>query len=161
MNEFTQGISGTLGIFSALLYSLFCWFGGRDKNYLGIRSRTWGRYIAPLTLCTLTLGLSLLSHRFSPWMLAIYLTYFISHHMGYGGDNLWIKIKRRTIWSLMRTAASLPIVLVTGSWTMFIAQITVGLLITLILGVLNPLEAPVEEGTINFSNVFLVPLMVL
>ena len=161
MGELISGFYGFIAIFISLIYSLFVMLGGREENFLKIKNRIWGRYIAPFTLCTLILVLSLLSSKFSIWFLFCYLTYFISHKIGYGTEDLWKKIIKRMLWSLMRTASALPIVLVTGQWILFLLQATVGLLITLCLGVMNPLKAPQEEGLINFSSVMFVPFMVL
>lgn len=161
MNEFSQGVIGSLGILGSLIYSVLCWFGGRDKDYLGIKARAWGRYIAPAIFVSYTIGLSLLSHRFSFWFLTAYPAYFLAHHLGYGGDVLWVKVTRRSLWSVVRTAASLTFVIIAGAWTLFFLQLSVGLIVTLVLGTMNPLKAPVEEGLNNFFGVVFVPPMVI
>lgn len=161
VSELSQGMLGSLAILISLIYSMFQWFAGRDKNYLGIRARIWGRIISPIFFCSSVIGLSLLAHHFSWWYLTSFPAYFIAHTIGYGGDSLWRKILRRSIWSLTRTLASLSFAIFAGSFWLVGLQIITGLLVAVVLGVTNVLKAPQEEGLIKFANVFFVPFMVL
>lgn len=161
MNEFIQGMLGTLALVPSLVFGICSWFGGRDKNYLGIRARIWKRIIAPLFFILLLVGFSLLVGRFSWWFLLSIPYYIISSSLGYGGDDLKTKIIRRTIWSIVRSSCSLPVAIITGAWVLLIIQYFVGIIITLLLGILNSLKAPQEEFVINFNSVMYVPYMLL
>lgn len=161
MTELVLGLKGTAGLLIACLYSLFCWFGGRDIAYLNIPQRIWGRVIAPLSFVSALIGLSWVSQSFRPQYLIAYLLYFASHTLGYGGRDWITKITRRSLWSFGRTFAAVPFVTSADDITLLTLQIILGLVATLALGLFNPIKAPQEEGLINFSNVFIIPFMVL
>lgn len=159
--EVSLGLLGSLGILIALVYSVLQWFGGRSVHVLGIRNRTWARWIAPLFFALSVCGLAVVAGNFSWWMMFSLLAYKLSTHIGYGAATTLGKITRRSLWSIQRTACSLTFAVLTGSWTIYISQVIVGLAVAVIWGVRNPVVAPQEEGVINFSNVFLTPFMVL
>ena len=161
MSELVLGLKGTAGLLIACLYSLFCWFGGRDVAYLNIPQRIWGRVIAPLVFVSLIMGLSWVSQSFRPQYFIAFLLYFASHKVGYGGTHWIEKLSRRSLWSIGRSLAAVPFVQSAEDITLLALQIILGLVATLVLGLFNPVKAPQEEGLINFSNVFLVPFMVL
>ena len=155
MSEFTQGWLGTLAFLPSLVFSIITWIGGRPNG------RIWKRLIAPVSFCLLTIGLSLISHKFSWWNFILIPSYLISCTIGYGGSSLWTKLLRRSLWSLVRTASCLILAIVAGAWTLFILQLVISLIATLVIGILNPLKASQEEGLINFLSVVLVPYMVI
>ena len=161
MNEAILGFQGTLALLISVIYSMLCWAGGRDKDYFGIEARIWGRFIAPLILCSLIIALSLWTKKFNGWFLLSFPAYLISHTLGYGGKSLWVKIMRRSFWSLVRTTASITFAIFVGAWTLFGLQVVIGLIAANVLGTRNPLKAPNEEGLINFLNVVFVPYMVI
>lgn len=155
MNEYQQGLMGSLALLPSMIFSVLSWIGGRPNG------RIYKRVLAPLAFCLAMFLLAFFNHHFNWVFLTAIPAYMISASLGYGGETLWKKIIRRSIWSLVRTLCSIIFVLFTGKWTLFLVQCGVGLLTTLIFGIINPLEAPEEEGLINFSSVFIVPFMVL
>lgn len=161
MNELNQIILATLALVPSLVFAFFSAIGGRDFNLLGVRARIWKRIIAPFSLVSLIIGLALIDHKFNWWLCSLYATYFISCMFGYGADSIFKKVWRRSIWSIIRTLACLPLCILTGSYTLFIIQALLSLLITLGLGVWNPFTAPTEELLINFLSVLFIPFMVL
>lgn len=162
MSEFNQGMLGTLGLFICLIFSLLSWFGGRDKNYLGIRARIWKRWIAPIFFSVSVVCLSLVTGTFKWWFTLSIPAYAISTYIGYGGSTLWIKILRRTLWTIFRVMCALTLFNPSPRWiSLFLVQLGVALLTTLIIGIKNPVAAAQEEGIINFSSVMFVPFMVV
>ena len=155
MSEYIQGWLGTMAFVPSVFFSLISWVGGRPGG------RIWKRLIAPISFSLLTILLSILSHKFSWWYLLLFPSYLISCTLGYGGSSLWTKLLRRSLWSLVRTTASLIIAIVVGTWTLFVLQLITGLIVTLVMGILNPIKASQEEGLINFSSVLFVPYMVI
>lgn len=161
MIEFFQGCLGTAGLMIAVIYSMLQWFGGRDEDYLGIRARVWGRWIAPLFFSLGVIILSLIAGNFTLWGLLALISYRVAVSIGYGGNSLISKIWRRSAWALTRVAAALPFAIPAGAWELLGLQFFFALLAANVLGVYNPLKSPQEEGLINFSACFLVPFMVL
>lgn len=161
MMEIKQGILVFFCLLSSLIYGLFVMFGGRDVRFLYIPQRVWGRVIAPLTFVTLVIGLSWVSQSFRPQYLIAYLLYPLTHILGYGGSDWKTKIFRRTLWSLSRTSVAGVFVTSVEDFTLLILQVCIGLLATLVLGLLNPLKAPQEEYLISFFNLFIVSFMVV
>lgn len=173
MNEITQGLFAILGFVIAAVYAMFCYWGGRSPEELlaspvlralrleAVKNRVWGRIVAPVFFSVALIGISALFGSFSWWFLLAVPAYFGAHRMGHGGNSLWVKILRRASSSLVRTACCLVFVIVTGNWSIYVAQVIVGLIITLIFGIRNPVKAPIEEATINFGNSFLAPISLL
>lgn len=155
MNEYSQGILGTLALIPSVLFSLISWIGGRSSG------RIYKRLLAPILFCSLVIGLALLTGKFSVWMFLSFPAYLVSCSVGYGGVTFSEKVLRRSVWSVIRSMAALTFCISTGSWFIFIFQAAVGLMFAIAFGTRNPLKAPQEEGLINFSSVFLVPQMVL
>lgn len=162
MSEFNQILLAIAALIPSLFFAFFTAIGGRDFNWLGLRARIWKRVIAPTAFVTLVLVLALIEHRFNWWLCTLYVTYFISGMIGYGSsDSVFSKEIRRTIWSIIRTLACLPLAWLTGSYILIILQAICGIVCTLGLGVWNPLKAPAEEFLINFISVLFVSFMLV
>jgi len=164
--EHNQLIFGVLGLGVALVYSYIQALGGRAQEELPgvlgkIKNRVWGRWIAPLFFSSSVCLLAVAQGTFHPIFLLSIVAYKLSTHIGYGAESTAGKIVRRTLWSLIRTACSLSFAIVTGAWTIYVSQVIVGLVMAVIWGVRNPTKSPREEQMITFSNIFLVPTMVM
>ena len=162
MNELKEGFLSSLSIIPSFLFAITSMIGGRDGKFLGITGRLWKRVFAPFAFVSCVLALALIRNSFSWWLCSLYATYFVSCMVGYGAESLFSKEIRRTVWSLIRTASCLPIVLILGTsevWNLLILQGIVGWIATVALGVYNPLKAPAEEFLINFISVMFVPFM--
>lgn len=155
MNEHVRGLMGTLALIPSLAGSTLWWLGGRPGG------RIYRRLLFPLVFTGLVMTLSLFTGKWSPWFLTSIPTYIIASHVGYGGDQLWIKITRRTLWSMTMTLASLPFAWSTGMWILLFAQAIVTLSISLIVGTTSALDAPLEEGMISFASILFVPFMII
>lgn len=164
MTEFHHGILASFAILIGCIFSTLAWFGGREEHYLGVPARIWGRWIAPITLCSFTIALAHFSDSYVHWMwlsIPVYIASFYGPGHGYDGPSLFHKIMRRAIHSLLRTSCSAVFCIWTGRWSIFITQVVCGLLIEVLMGTDNPIKPPQEECLINFGNTAFVPFMVL
>jgi hypothetical protein len=163
VSEFAQGMMGTAGLLLTAIYATLSWFGGRSKNYLGVRARIWGRIIAPLFFCLGAVGLAIWSGAYSHFMLLSIPAYLGASTMGWGdeGRGGWFQLYRITLWSLVRTSCSLTFAIPTGMYGIFVLQVISGLMIAAYMQVENPVVAPQEETAKNYFNVALVPFMII
>ena len=164
MSETIQVYVGICAFIPSLVYALCYSLGGRDNAPI-FHGHYWRRIIAPMLFSVLTCLLSLLSNNFKPGYLLAIPSYAVVHWLGgYGGDNLWVKILRRSWTGFLSGLAVLPIALVAHSypvWELFWMQWALAMLAHLLLGIPNPLKAPYEESLIAFLTVCIVPFMVL
>ena len=80
--------------------------------------------------------------------------------LGYGGDDIKIKLKRRLIYSIALGLIGIWIVLFSGKWIVLGVQLLFSVLASLIFGLLNPTKAVEEEAIICTVSIFLVPFMI-
>lgn len=159
MTEIIQGTMAAIAIMPSLVFAFLSMAGGRSVDFLNVGARLWKRVIAPAVFVSLVLAIALTQHKFSWWMVTLYASYFISGMIGYGADSVFTKLWRRSLWTIIRSCAALPLCIMTGSYTLWILQLALGAATTLTLGVRNPLSAPAEEFLINAISVILVPYM--
>jgi len=160
MTELEQGVLGTIALLISVVFSTLAWFGGRSEAYFSLRARLWKRLIAPLFFTASVILLSLYVGSFTYFYLLSIPLFFISSIFGYGGNDIWTKMKRRFLWYLLRIIG-LSAFAIDVEAALFISQIVTGFIVTIAIGLKNPVKAPLEEGIINFSTVFLVPFYVL
>ena len=117
----------------ALLYA----WGGMEMKWLR-------RYLAPVWL---TLSMFYFSRNWKVFLQAPLM--FGSLSLGYGADTTWIKIIKRGIYALANGTTSLVHIWTAESvkkfWILFCLNMGIGLAISIVLGVLNPLPARAEE----------------
>ena len=155
MNEYTQGLIGTLGLVIPVIFSLLYWLGGR---YNGRLIRRW---VAPIFFTISVIAYSLLVGGFHWLYLLSIPAYKGITHIGYGGDTTAKKFFRRLLWSVLYSACAFTFVMWSGAWILFIVQTVISILTSILFGILNPFKsAPKEEGIICFSSSFLIPYMV-
>ena len=136
-----------IALVAGVLYSL----GGRDGVSKGVR-----RFGVSALLISCVVLFSLLNHSFSPWFLCSLPLYVAALSLGYGADKTYRKIIKRGIFGLAVACAGLPIVIVTGVWSLWILQVILAISSCIILGVLNALTASQEELCIGFLSVVMV-----
>lgn len=84
-----------------------------------------------------------------------------SLHLGYGGtDNVWIKVRKRAIYGVCLAVSALPLVFISGSWILFAVHCVLCVSSSVILGVLNPIEARSEETLIATLSTVLVLFLI-
>jgi membrane-associated protease RseP (regulator of RpoE activity) len=90
-------------------------------------------------------------------MLAVYPCLVLAFSLGYGGtDDLGTKIFKRAVYAFGVLMAGVVMCLILGSWFIFIPHFFMGM-VSIYLGVKNPLPAAVEEIFVCLSlTAFLV-----
>lgn len=151
MNEYLEGLQGTVGLLIPLAASAIWWVGGRPNG------RVYRRWVFPLFFSLALICLSVWMNTFRWWFLLSIPAYKAISHVGYGADTFAGKLARRGLWSLLMTACALTFCLWTHAWTVFMVQAFVGFGVAVTFGSLNPVKAAQEEGVICFGSTFLVP----
>lgn len=146
----TETTLGTLAVIALgiCVVDCFAWMlGGRDGKW---KRRYIGAFIQ-------TLGLNILSLIGGTWAWQYILAFgpeIGSRSMGYGGDTLAKKIMRRTVFALGSLAVGGILAWGAGfngkAITLLICQV-VASIVSVILGVKNPLPAAVEEVFVCMS----------
>lgn len=126
----------------------------------GISGKWKRRIIVPILLTIGIGGFSLWQETFSYWYILCALLFWGAYSIGYGADKTWLKVVKRSYCGLAYACASLPIVIVRQTWELFALHIVLCLIISIWLGVRNPLHARNEESLIGFVSV-LMPLFML
>lgn len=150
MSEYTIGFQAMGGLCGVVLGCLCYMLGGRSGKWLR-------RYVGSFIL-TLTVNiLCVLRGVWSPWMLAVYPCLVLAFSLGYGGtDDLGTKIFKRAVYAFGVLMAGVVMCLILGSWFIFIPHFFMGM-VSIYLGVKNPLPAAVEEIFVCLSlTAFLV-----
>jgi hypothetical protein len=84
-----------------------------------------------------------------------------SLHLGYGGtDNVWIKVRKRSIYGLALGISALPLVLISGLWVLFAFHCVLCIASSVLLGVFNPVHARSEESLIAVLSTVLVLFLI-
>ena len=134
-------------VLSSFLYS----WGGRAGKWKR-------RFIASFVLAATVNVACVLRGIWSPWMIAVWPLLSLAYSLGYGAEDTWYKIVRRSIYaSAVLMSGLLMAVLIGGNaWWVFIPHVVCGGL-TVYLGIKNPLPAAVEEFMISMSlGLFLI-----
>ncbi len=117
---------------------------------LGGRAGKWKRrYVGSFVLAGTVNVVSVVMQIWNPWLLLVFPALIGGFSMGYGGDNLGMKILRRTLYAAGVCAAGLVFCLTMGgnAWWVLIPHVGVGAW-SIYLGVKNPIYAAAEEGFI-------------
>jgi len=137
MNEYFIGYLAFGNLISLSLASLFYMLGGRSGKWRR-------RFIASLILASSVCITSFLMGKFHPTQLLTYPLLIGGFSLGYGADELGLKILRRLLYALGVCASGLIFCLSAGGWWVFIPHIGIGLW-SIYLGIKNPLYAAAEE----------------
>jgi len=137
--------------FGLVLSSFFYSWGGRAGKWKR-------RFLASFVLAATVNVACVLRDIWSPWMIAVWPLLSLAYSLGYGAEDTWYKIVRRSIYaSAVLMSGLLMAVLIGGNaWWVFIPHVVCGGL-TVYLGIKNPLPAAVEEFMISMSlGLFLI-----
>lgn len=140
------------------------WLAGFSLLYaLGGTSGKWKRrYIAPAYLTVGVILFSLIQSNFSLWYILFYPLLIGATSIGYGGRSALTKLFKhkwivRMIVGFALAFASIPIAIVTGQWLMFGLHCILCILVSVVMGVGNPISARGEEVVIATTAGF-IPL---
>lgn len=153
MNEDTLQIVSSLKILWVAIYSFLYGRGGMNNKAL---RRVFGSLLLSLGI----IGFSLWQRTFSYYYMLLPLLYFGCSSIGYGHDDVWMKIWKRTYCGLAYACASLPIVIVNQAWVLFALHTFICVAVSVTLGVVNPVEAR-EEETLIAVSIGLMPLFMI
>lgn len=147
MSETNIGILAVIGLGICVVDSLLWMLGGRSGKWKR-------RYIGSALQ---TLGINILSIFAGTWVWQFVVSVIPevgSRTLGYGGDTTSEKIMRRTVFALGSLVVGVCLAWGCGfngnSITLLICQ-AVASIVSIILGVKNPLPAAVEETFVCFS----------
>lgn len=147
MSEINLGTMAVVALIVCAIDSFFWMWGGRDGKW---KRRFVGSAIQ-------TLGLNIISLILNTWVWQYLITLvseIVSRIMGYGGDTISQKIIRRLVFALgsLGTGAILAwgLGFSTAAIIVLICQF-IASIVSIILGVKNPVPAAVEEVFVCFS----------
>lgn len=122
----------------------------------GIRHKYIRRFLAPLWL---VIGISVFTHilgYFTPLFIIYYPLLAAALHLGYGADEPVEKIKKRMIYGTTLGFSAIPLAIITKGWVLFGLHITICVIVSVVLGVINPMRSARDEETaIGFVACFL------
>lgn len=154
MNEYIIGIFSTLKVLTIAIFAFCYWMGGRGAG-------KWiRRFLGSLLFSGILCVFAYFQGSFSMWYLLYPVTLSIALSMGYGGDKLWEKIRRRFIYGLCMGLSCLPIVIPNGAWGLWSIQLPLCIFSSVFMGTINPFFSAVdEENVIAVCSVMFVPFM--
>jgi len=137
LSETQIGIYASIGVLGLAVTCLLWMLGGRSNKWIR-------RYAGGVVLVTTVIMLCLLMNKYSNWLLVMYVTTIVGFSMGYGGDNLEEKLRRRITFVVGNMGSSLLMSIVLGVWTILPLHLMIALG-TVWLGIKNPVHAASEE----------------
>ena len=154
MNETTLQWITILKMLTLVGFASLYAFGGMSGKW----KRRW---VAPFLLTAGICLLSLWSGTFSWWFVGFFPLLSTALHLGYGGDELWEKIRRRGVFGLALGFAALPLAIGTGAWGLFALHTCVCVIISITLGVWNITSSARAEETTIAMVAGLLPLVMM
>lgn len=139
MTETQIGLTACLGLVGLVITCVLWMLGGRKGKWKR-------RYVGSAIMSTTVIALCVLMNKFDPWLLVLYVTLAVSYSMGYGGDDLWEKTRRRSLFVLGNLASGAVLMVVLGVPFLWIPLIHLGVsLWTIPLGISSSIHAASEE----------------
>lgn len=145
-----QVVAGSKIIWSGV-FSILYGFGGIKYKYIR-------RFIGPLWMGLGVFLFTTISGTFSPWYLLYPLLLCLSLHIGYGGDLVGIKLRKRAIYGLALGISAIPLCLFSHSFFLFGIHCLFCLLAAILLGVFNPANNARDEEALIAICSTLIPL---
>ena len=154
MNEWTL-VWLTIPKVLSIFFFIMCYIiGGRKRKWIR-------RFLGGIGFGLSIFGISILASHINWWLLALPVAYPLALCMGYGADNLWAKLIKRTLYGVLFGLIGLYAGFMTANLYLGIAQLILPIIVSVSLGVFNPLkDAVTEETLIATSLVIHVPFMV-
>jgi hypothetical protein len=142
MSEHTLQVIASLKIVWVALGSLLYGLGGISNKWIR-------RFILPLWMGLGLWVFGMWQSSFTLWCLGYPLLLCASLHMGYGGtDDVWFKIRKRSIYGLCIAISALPIVLISHLWLLFGFHCALCVSSSVFLGVSNPTTSARDEESL-------------
>ena len=136
-------------------------FVGVLYGFGGIDGKWKRRYLASGLLVAGFIVFSSLQHTFSNWIILCFPLYIGAFSLGYGADDLWVKIFKRGYCGAAIACASLPLALSVGMLGMWFGHLVIMTGCMIWLGVFNPTPNARNEETILGALAGFLPLFMI
>lgn len=133
---------GTIPLIGLIILAIGCWF-----YMLGGRSDKWRRRFIGSLICATAVWIeSLIYGVFNFWLLVDYPLVIGQFVLGYGASITYKKVIKRSIVAVTSVASGLIMCIIFSgkAWLLLPIDVIVGV-VSIWLGVKNPVPAPVEE----------------
>jgi len=139
MSEFGIGTLASLSLVGLATGCFLYMRGGRRQKYMR-------RFVGSLVIAGTSITMSVLMKRFSPWLFLSYPVIAGGMTLGYGANELFPKILKRSLFAAGVVSAGLVYCFVFGgnAWWVLLPHVGVAAW-SICLGVKNPLHAAAEE----------------
>ena len=84
-----------------------------------------------------------------------------SLHIGYGGDDVATKIRKRSIYGMALAVSALPLCLGSHLWALFGLHVVLCVMASVLLGVFNPMRNARDEETMVAVLSTIIPLFLI
>ena len=138
-----------------LILSFFCLcyvIGGRTQKWIR-------RYLGGIGFGLSIIGLSLWMHAFHWGLLVLPLAYPFALSLGYGSNSFLEKCFKRFIYGLAFGLIGLYCGFILGNLYLGLVQLFLATIVSVFLGVFNPVRAVDEEAMISLALVIHIPFM--
>lgn len=123
-------------------------------RYGGWKAKIVRRFVGGLFLPASLIGLAYYTGQFRWLMLGGLVSYPLWLSLGYGGETTATKLWRRTVYGLGAGLAAGPFLAANGLWSIWVFHSLLCLSASIFYGLINPLSAVGEEGTL--AGVFII-----
>ena len=154
MTEWRQLWLVFAGLLLLALFGLCYMIGGRRGKWVR-------RFVGGLLFPTGCLWLAQQGGTFQWAMLVSLVAYPAALSLGYGGDTLGEKLRRRSLYGLALGACGLFLLISAGHPFIGLWQVVLAVLASLTYGIKNPIPAVAEEGQIALLSVCLIPFAMI
>ena len=152
MSEYAIGWLASAKLGWVVLFATAYWLGGRRYKVL----RRWGGGVLfPIGI----IAFSVLATTYRPWFPLAIVLYPLALSLGYGGETLGEKLRRRALYGLALGGVSILFAW-PGALGLWGIQVALAMGASLDLGLTNPVPAAEEEALIAALSVLLVAFMV-
>jgi hypothetical protein len=141
LSENTLQLIAGLKLVWVACFAILYGFGGISNKWLR-------RFVGPFWMGLGVYGFSTWTGSFHPWYLAYPLLLAISLHLGYGGDSIGKKLRKRSIYGLALGVSALPLCFGNYLWLLFGFHVVLCVAVSVILGVFNPAKTARNEETL-------------
>ena len=144
MSELQTGVLTFVGLIGLSCGCFLYMLGGRSDKWLR-------RFVASLIITATSVILSTFMGKFSWWLVTIYPILMTGMSLGYGADETWLKVIKRSLFGLAVVSAGLIYCLCFGGNMWWILLIHIGIAVwSVFLGVKSTIHAASEETFICF-----------
>jgi hypothetical protein len=154
MGEYTLQIISISKILWCTIFAGLYGFGGISNKWIR-------RFVAPFWIGIGIWLFGTLQNSFSFLQLLYPLLLSASLHIGYGGDDVITKIRRRAFYGFVVSSVSIPLLHNWHFWLLYLIHIFVSVSASVVLGAFNPTKSARDEETILGLTYVLIPMFLI